>query len=411
MENRKEEKKWRKIGIGAGIAVGVVLLVLLIVRFYERAAYDAEMQRLEAEYEKSGQIATQDASQADKSKSGNEKPDVDMTDEYSYSGNAAANLYHSYEDGKLAKMTGDETVYYYADNYGNLYRKSLSDSEWEIVIQKEGFGKNIFDLNVDNISGQYVYYKYKGQSEGAHPDNGIYRLNVETLEEELVVSDEGRGEPREPRLMNGKLYYLRDLDRDMIYCMDLETLKEEILFEPTEEKYYSIYDFSVTGNEIIFSTLDSVVKLTLNGELSVLYEELRQESVILCDGRLFFMDYESGSVYELDYDGNLTGTYEIKEPYVELIYVKDGYLYGYKYAGDNMLIKVHMETGNQEVVLDYPEDMGNPYFINIVDDTILLELCNSTDAGFLTDLYALPADAVDMALEDCVHLQQITTVR
>lgn len=151
------------------------------------------------------------------------------------------------------------------------------------------------------------------------------------------------------------------------------------------------------------------MKLSLDGELGTLYDGLHFERVIPWGGRLFFKDYESSSVYELDYDGNLTGTYVLREPYVELIYVKDGYLYGYTYAGDHKLIKIHMETGNQEVVLDYPEDRGNPYFINIVDDTILLELCNSTEDGFWTDLYAMPADAVNMTLEDCVHLQQIFT--
>lgn len=229
MENKKEEIKWRRIGIGAGIAAGAVL-VFLIVWVCERAAYnasyDAEMQRLEAEY-KSNQAAVQEEAQEDESKPEGKNPEVDMTDEYYYSGNAAANLYATIGDGKLAKMTGEETVYYYADNLGNLYRKSLSDSEWEIIVHREGFGKNIFDLNADNIGGRYVYYKYKDNTEGDHPDNGIYRLNVETLEEELIVSGEGREEPKEPRLMNGKLYYLRDSEKDYICCMDLETLAED----------------------------------------------------------------------------------------------------------------------------------------------------------------------------------------
>lgn len=401
MENKKEGQKWRIIGIGAGIAASAVLVLLIvlgIVWVREKAAYKAEMERLEALY-KSYQTAAQDDLKEDKRESEGEKTEVDMTDEYSYGGNAAANLYQSYEDGKLAKMMGNETVYYYADNSGNLYRKSLSDSEWELIIHKEGSGKQILDLNVDNIGRQYVYYKYKDK-EGAYLNNGIYRLNVETLEEEQLVSDEGRGEPKEPRLMNGKLYYLRDSQEDIICCMDLETLQEEILFKPTEE-FYSIYDFSITGNEIIFTTLYSVMKLTLSGELSTLYEG-PMENVILCEGRLFFKDYASKSVYEMDYDGNLTGTYD----YMELIYVKKGYLYEYKSVGNKMLTKIHMETGNQEMVLDCPDDMSLQ-FVNIVDETILLEFLTRMDDRTLIDLYALPADATDMTLEDCVHLQQI----
>lgn len=406
MENKKEGQKWRIIGIGAGIAASAVLVLLIvlgIVWVREKAAYKAEMERLEALY-KSYQTAAQDDSKEDKRESEGEKTKVDMTDEYSYGGNAAANLFESYNGGKLAKMMGDETVYYYADNSGNLYRKSLSDSEWELIIHKEGSGKNILDLNVDNIGGQYVYYKYQDKEE-AYLNNGIYRLNVETLEEEQLISDEGRGEPDEPRLMNGKLYYLRDSQADIICCMDLETLQEEILFKPTEE-FYSISSFSVMGNEIIFRTLHSVMKLTLDGELSTLYEGLNPGMVIPCEGRLFFTDDEDKFVYEMDYDGNLTGTYEIKEPYMGLTYVKNGYLYGYKNViGDEMLIKVHMETGNQEIVLDCPDDMYLE-FVNIVDETILLGLFTLMDDGYLIDLYALPADATDMTLEDCVHLQQ-----
>ncbi len=407
MENKKQEQKWRKIAIGASVAAGAVLVLLIVLgiaRGRERAAYHAEMQRLEDLY------ASMAAAQDDLESPG-KNAEVDMTDEYSYGGNAAANLYTARYDGKLAKMMGDETVYYYADNSGNLYRKKLSDSEWELIIHKEGAGKNIFNLNVDNIGGQYVYYEYEDKG-AADFNNGIYRLNVETLEEELLVSDEGRGKPGEPRLMCGKLYYLsrdEDAKKDSIYCMDLETLSKEILFEPTE-KYSYIYNFSVTGEDIIFTMRDDICKLTPQGEWSTIYNSrFWVENVFVCGKYIFLTDSESEyivPVFKLDFNGNVIETYDMEEqPQALLTSAQGEYLYFFTYVENMKFLRMRMDSGEFEVVLEYPDEMGFD-FVNIVDETILLGFSTNIDGGRLEDLYALPVNSTDMTLKDCVHLCQ-----
>lgn len=407
MENK--EQKWRKIAIGAGIAAGVVLVLLIVLgiaRVRERAAYHAEMQRLEDLY------ASMAAAQDDSETSG-KNAEFDMTDEYSYGGNAAANLYMIGHDGKLAKMMGDETVYYYADNSGNLYRKKLSDSEWELIIHKEGAGKDIFNLNVDNIGEKYVYYEYEDRENDLN--NGIYRLNVETLEEELLVSDEGQGKPREPRLMCGKLYYLSrgDDKKDSIYCMDLETLSKEMLFEPMEGYSY-IYNFSMTGEEIIFTMSDDIFKLTLQGELSTIYNGRTLENMFVCGEYIFLTDSESEYIipaFKLDFNGNVIETYDMKEmPQALLTSVQGEYLYFFTYVENKKLLRMRMDSGEFEVVLEYPDEM-NFDFVNIVDETMLLGFSKSIDGGKLEDLYALPVNSTDMTLEDCVHLCQEFTAK
>lgn len=409
MENK--EQKWRKIAIGAGIAAGVVLVLLIalgIAQGRERAAYHAEMQRLEDLY------ASMAAAQDDSETSG-KNAEVDMTDEYSYGGNAAANLYDwgAIHDGKLAKMMGDETVYYYADNSGNLYRKKLSDSEWEFIIRKEGAGKNIFNLNVDNIGGKYVYYEYEDRENDLN--NGIYRLNVETLEEELLVSDEGRGKPREPRLMCGKLYYCISKDKkDSIYCMDLETLSKEMLFEPMEEPFY-IFSFSVTGKEIIFEGNNDIFKLTPQGELSTIYNGMCLENVFVCGEYIFLTNFESEYIipaFKLDFNGNVIETYDMKKerPHTVLTSVQGEDLYFFTYVENKKLLRMRMDSGEFEVVLEYPNEIDFN-FVNIVDETMLLGFSKSIDGGKLEDLYALPVNSTDMVLEDCVHLCQEFTAK
>lgn len=321
---------------------------------------------------------------------------------YSHSGNVSANLC-GMQDGKLAKMTGEETVYYYADNSGNLYRKSLDDDAWENIYHDETV--NIYDINVDNIGGKYVYFGCEADSVDVKPF--ICRLNVETLKMERIVID---GE--EPRLMDGKLYYLRETsdNRDVIWRMDLETLEEEIFFEPTESYSY-IQNLSVAGENMVFLYKDSVVKLSPQGKLSKLYEGLNLTNLFVSSESIVFMELVTEyiiPVQEVDYEGNLIGTNEVDLPNVALIYAEDEYLYGFVYGinVDNRLVKIHKDSGDTEVILDYPDGM-DLVFVNIIDETMLLEFNTSMDEGKLTDLYAMPADGIDLTLEDCVHLNQV----
>lgn len=389
---QESELPWRITGMGTGI-IGVVFLLLFIISGIHKAAYKDIMQQPE--------LTVQDNLETTEKEPAEEEPEIDMTDEYSFGGNAAANLY-SRGDGILAKMTGEETVYYYADLSGNLYRKSLSDDAWEIIHQGGNIGEHIYNINVDNIGGKYVYFEYV---EGDHDvASRICRLDVETLQMEEIAYGE------EPRLMCGKLYYLRSGDeKDSIYCMDLETYTEEILFEPTEKTYFCIENFSVTGEDIIFTSNDDVYKLTPQGELSTIYTRDCLEYAMVCGEYIFLIDFWSEyiiPVYKLDFNGNVIETYEMKEmPHTVLTGVHGEYLYLFN-DEDKKFFRMRMDSGEMEVVLDFSDEMYFG-FVNIVDETILLEFGTIVDGGMLSDLYAMPANGTDMTLEDCVHLSQV----
>ncbi len=304
--------------------------------------------------------------------------------EVNFYGNAQANMNQFY-DGRLAKMNGDEGIYFFADYNGALNKIVIGNNSREKIYQGTYNGRtnSIKDINVDQIGKEFLYF-----------DNGvgeIERLNLNTLEvQEIAVGED-------PRLIGNRLYYHRpnktswDVD---IYYLDTDTLEEVLLYSTN---FDFIYDFSVSAEYVFFTMVGSVYRLSPDGSLTVLYggRESRINNMMLTAGRLYLGT--SGEIISIDYEGNELARLQVDQNF-NLLFAEDDCLYLEEMVdyGISQIVRYRMDSGEEPETIILPTKSEGFSYLNKVDDIILIEI---EDIG-MTSLYYISADDREMELSD-----------